>query len=105
MPYHPVSRETAAEAIDEIQKTERLIAVVAAGDGAFDVFTEVVDGPGEFVLHNFPAPRPIIGDASGAEAAFRETRRAGGPVKKPTRVLTGEAGPEAVVPLKKDGAK
>lgn len=39
MPHHNVARQDIDETIAEIEKTEEIVDVVAAGDGAFDVFT------------------------------------------------------------------
>jgi hypothetical protein len=40
MPVHTVAAADLASTVDQLEQTERIIQVVAAGDGAFHVVTE-----------------------------------------------------------------
>lgn len=39
MPHHTVARDDIDTRLAELEQTEEIVDVVAAGDGAFDVFT------------------------------------------------------------------
>ena len=40
MPVHHVARDDVDAALDEIQKTERVIHVLSEGEGAYSIWTE-----------------------------------------------------------------